>query len=99
MINSPPVTPTSPLAPLSPYDSGVVSPAPSPTATVDDTNPPSPVRNTRSPKDKAKRDRNNLASQKSRLKKKMQFQQMEQRIAELEKENRLLRRKLNSLRA
>ena len=42
------------------------------------------------------REKGNRASRKSRLKKKEKFQWMEQRLAELEEENRLLKRKLAS---
>ena len=44
-----------------------------------------------------KRKNNNLASQKSRAKKKEKFQTMEQRVAELEKQNRELKQKLQSV--
>jgi len=42
------------------------------------------------------REKGNRASRKSRLKKKEKFEWMEQRLAELEEENRLLKRKLAS---
>jgi len=98
MVNSPPVTPTTPLTPVSPYSSDVVSPAPSLCYSIDEINVESSVLNVKTPEQLARRKKNNLASQKSRLKKKMKFHEMQQQIAQLEKENQLLMRMIESLR-
>jgi len=97
IINSPQVTPSSPRTPVSLYDRDVVSPAPSSSSSIDESNQPRRVYKVRSRKEQEKRARNNEASRKCRREKKNKFQEMEQQIVDLENENRLLRRKINSL--
>ena len=85
---------------MSPYGRDTVSPAPSSSSSIDEElNRPSRVHTVRSRKEQEKRDRNTEASKRCRAKKKNKFQEMQQQIADLEKKNQLLRRKLNSLRA